>query len=194
MNEQIHQFLQQIDEHLAQLAQPGERLDIYHIGRTALVMHHGFMLATKDFDIIEMRNSRLESELIREFGKSSRAAREFNLYIDPVPQGLPPVPAGFRKRCEEVPGAWKVLRLWKLEIHDLAATKLKSFRAQDRQDLQMLCDQGLIDAKKLRDRLNAAYLFYVPGKDDDDHPDNPVQAFANLQSVEQYLAGERRSL
>jgi Nucleotidyltransferase of unknown function (DUF6036) len=194
MNEQIQRFLRRIDEHLVPLALDGERLDLYHIGRTALVMHHGFMLATRDFDIIEMRNSRLEPELIQEFGKNSPAAGEFNLYIDPVPPGLPPVPGGFQKRCKEVSGTWKVLRLWKLEVHDLAATKLKSFRIKDRQDLQMLCDQGLINANKLRDRLKAAYPLYVPGKDDDDHPDNPVQAFANLQRVEQYLSGESPSL
>jgi Nucleotidyltransferase of unknown function (DUF6036) len=194
MNEQIQQFLRRIDNHLVPLALDGERLDLYHIGRTALVMHHGLMQTTKDFDILEMRSSRLEPELIREFGKNSRAAREFNLYIDPVPMGLPPVPGGFQQRCEEVSGTWKVLRLWKLEVHDLAATKMKSFRPQDRQDLQMLCDQRLINADKLRDRLNAAYPFYVPGKDDDDHPDNPVRAFANLKRVEQYLSGDSQSL
>src|SRR5262249_1438659 len=61
----------------------------------------------------------------------------------------------------------KVLRLWEMEVHDLAATKLKSFRTHDRQDLQLLCNRGLLDPRKLRASLEAAYPFSLPGKDDD---------------------------
>jgi len=67
-----------------------------------------------------------------------------------------------------------VIRLWKLEVHDLAVTKLKSFRPHDRSDLQALCDRGLLNAQKLREALHLAFPFRSPKPgDEDDDPDNP---------------------
>lgn len=80
------------------------------------------------------------------------------------------------------------------EAHDLAATKLKSFRTTDRQDLQMMCDRSLLDAKKLRASLEAAYPYSIPGKDDEDDPSNRVGAFNHLERVEAYLRGEVPSI
>jgi hypothetical protein len=100
------------------------------------------------------------------------------------------LPQGFRSRCKEVPGGWRVIRLWELEIHDLAATKMKTFRPQDRQDLQFLCDQGLLQAEKLRESLEAAWI-WTTAKDGDDWRD---AAFANLETVIDYLEGRSRAL
>lgn len=55
MNDQIHRLLNEMDTELARIAQPGERLDLYHIGRSALVFHYGAKgLSTRDFDIVWM--------------------------------------------------------------------------------------------------------------------------------------------
>jgi len=188
MNDLIRIFLQRIDDRLVLQAQAGERLDLYHIGRSALVLHYGFALSTQDFDIVEQHASPLEIKLIAEFKKGTPAARELGLYIDPVPAGVPPLPGGYRQRCTEVRGPWRVLRLWQLEVHDLAVTKLKSFRTNDRQDLRQLCDRGLIAKDKLRQALGEAYQFSLPGKDDADDPDR-VKAFQHLERVEHYLDG-----
>jgi hypothetical protein len=190
MNEQIRQFLDQLDAELAAHARTGEYLDLYHIGRSALVLHYGVKLSTRDFDFIQMRESRLEANALESFGKDTLNAERLGLYLDAVPQGLPPVPQRFRKRCQRVAGNWKVLRLWRLEPHDFAATKLRIFRPQDRQDLRFLCDQGLLNPVELRGSLESAFAWSLE-KDDD-----PAReaAFANLERVIDYLEGRISSL
>lgn len=190
MNEQIRQFLDQLDTELATHAKAGEHLDLYHIGRSALVLDYGVPLSTRDFDFVQMRDSKLEAKALELFGKDTPNAERLGLYLDPVPQVLPPVPQGFRKRCRQVEGSWKVLRLWRLEPHDLAATKLKSFRSGDRQDLQFLCDQGLLNPTDLRRSLELAF-FWDAEKDGD--PDREA-AFAHFETVIDYIEGRRRSL
>ncbi|HZT81768.1 MAG TPA: DUF6036 family nucleotidyltransferase, partial [Gemmataceae bacterium] len=148
------------------------------------------VVSTRDFDIIWMREQRLEDRALELFGKGTPNAERLGLYLDAVPQGLPPVPQWFRTRCQPVPGGWNVIRLWKLEPHDLAATKLKTFRPQDRQDLQFLCDLGLLKATDLKRSLDSAFLWSLE-KDGD--PDREA-AFNHLQVVSDYLEGRRRSL
>jgi hypothetical protein len=107
-----------------------------------------------------------------------------------MPVGLPPLPGGFARRCREVPGDWKVLRIWQLEVHDLAATKLKCFRGRDREDLQYLCDSGQVQADRLTAALERAFQWTME-KDGD--PDRD-RAFANLQRVVDYPEGKSRTL
>ncbi len=189
MNEQIRQFLDQLDAELTEHARAGEHLDLYHIGRSALILDYGAPLSTRDFDIVWMR-SELETKALELFGKGTPHADSLGLYLDKVPQALPPVPHWFRTRCRQAEGSWKVIRLWRLEPHDLAATKLKSFRPKDRHDLQFLCDQGLLDPADLRRSLEAAFTW------DAEKDGDPAReaAFANLERVIDYLEGRRRSL
>jgi hypothetical protein len=188
MNETIYQFLMQLDADLASLVGEGERLDLYQLGRSVLILHHQ-LKATRDFDIVQMRTS-LEEKAVQLFGKGTARAEELGLYLELVPQGLPPVPQWFCSRCTEVPGRWGVLRLWRPEPHDLAATKLKSYRAQDREDLMFMCERGLLRAEDLRASLESAFL-WTTAKDGD--PDRD-RAFANLDRVIAYLEGRVRSL
>ena len=188
MDEEIIRFFQAIDDELAPIAQ-GRTLNLYHLGRSALVLHHKVLFSTKDVDVVEFREP-LEAEAKALFGKDSAKAAALGLYLDFVPHGIPPMPASFRERCERVPGDWKVIRLWKLDDNDLAATKLRSFRPQDREDLRFLCDQGLIDPDKLRESLESANL-WTTAKDGDERRDN---SFANLEKVVAYLNGETRTL
>jgi len=186
MNELIRRLLIEMDAELSKDASPGEQLDLYHIGRSALIFHYGARgLSTKDVDVVWMRNSPLEERALALFGKGSKKSAEIGIYLDLVPQSLPPLPHRFRKRCQEVPGAWKVLRLWVLEPNDYAATKLKSFRPQDRQDLQFLCDAGLLSAAELTASLESAFI-WTTAKDGAEDRD---RAFANLQRVIDYLEG-----
>ncbi len=50
--DEILGFLQAIDEELAVRAAEGERLDLYLIGRSALILRYGVDLATRDVDIV----------------------------------------------------------------------------------------------------------------------------------------------
>jgi hypothetical protein len=198
MNEQILSFLARLDEALIPFAKEGQRFDMYHLGRSALVMHYGFRLSTKDIDVVGRQNPDLDQKAVELLGEGSAMARELGLYLDLVAPGVPSLPGWFRKRAEEVlPGKWKVLRLWKLEVHDLAASKLKSFRPQDRADLQALCDRGLLKAGTLRASLDAAFPLRSPKQEDaDDDPDTPDwgKALANCRRVEAYLSGQVGSI
>jgi hypothetical protein len=107
------------------------------------------------------------------------------------------VPGGFEQRCKLLRGNWKVLKVWLPEAHDLAVTKLKSFRPQDREDLQILCDRGLLKKIKLRESLESAFPFRSPKEEDaEDDPDNPDwgKALKNLKRVEAYLEGSISSI
>jgi hypothetical protein len=197
MNEQIRTFFDRLDEELFPFAKEEARLDMYLLGRAALVVSYQFSLSTKDIDIVWMRDSELERKAIELLGNGSTLAKTLGLYLDPVPQALPPIPIWFRRRCEMLRGNWKVLRLWMLEVHDLAATKLKSFRPKDREDLQILCDRGLLDAAKLEESLKAAFPFKSPKVEDaEDDPDTPDwgRALANLKRVQSYLKGAIASI
>jgi hypothetical protein len=197
MNDLIHTFLERLDAELLPFAKEGERFNMFLLGRSALVLCYQFSFSTKDIDIVWMNDSELERRAIELLGKGTALAKTLGLYLDPVPQGLPPLPHSFRSRCVELPGAWKALRLWKLEVHDLAVTKLKSFRPQDREDLQLLCDQGLLSAAKLRASLDAAFPFRSPKEEDAEHdPDNPDwnKSLANLKRVQEYLGGSIPSI
>lgn len=197
MDEQIRHFLDQLDEALAAYAGKGVHFEMYHLGRSALMVHHGFGLATKDIDIVAGENAELDQKAVELFGKGTAKANQLGLYLDMVPHGIPPLPRQFRSRCELVAGPWQVLRLWRLEDHDLAATKLKSFRPQDREDLQALCDRGLLTAQKLRASLEEAFPWRSPkAGDEEDDPDTPDwgKALRNFKRVEAYLRGEIASI
>ena len=190
MREQVRDFLQAMDQELLGVATEDERLDLYHIGRSALIFHFDMPLphgGTRDFDAVQLGHplSPLNEKALELFGKGTPNARRLGLYLEMVHAGLPPVPHGFRQRCREVSGGWRVIRLWQLEPHDLAATKLKCFRAQDRKDLQFLCDAGLLHPRRLHEALELAFIW------DHEKDGDPARerAFAHLAKVIEYLEG-----
>ena len=187
MHQLIHEFLNALDKGPEPFAAPGERFDLYHIGRSALVLHFSMPSSTKDFDVVSMDQGALEERAVQMFGKTSAQAERLALYLETVPQGLPPIPQNFRTRCTEVSGPWRIIRLWRLEPHDLAATKLKCFRPQDREDLRFLCDEGVLRADALKQSLESAFLWTTEEAGDPDRD----RAFANLQTVIEYLEGKR---
>jgi hypothetical protein len=158
MTDQILAFLRELDAALQEIAPDGERLEMYHLGRSALVLYHHYPGGTGDVDILGLGGS-LEQQALQRFGKGTARALELQLYLETVPVTVPPVPHTFRPRCQEVPGPWKVIRLWRPDPHDLAATKLKSFRPRDREDLTFLCDHGLLTPGGLRASLESAFLW-----------------------------------
>jgi hypothetical protein len=189
MNEKILALLEELDAALREVVKEGERLDLYPLGGAALILYYNLKRATRDFDIVQMR-SPLEEEALALFGKDTENARRLGLYLETVPQGQPPIPQWFCSRCTEMAGKWRVLRVWRANPHDLAATKLKSYRPQDRKDLQFLCDRSLLDPGELRRSLESAFAWSME-KDGD--PDRE-RAFANLERVIAYIEGKSRSL
>jgi len=190
MKDRIVRFLNAVDAALVPIAM-GERLDLYHIGRSALVWKHGFQSTTEDVDVVRPRqDQRLVEEAVRLFGRGSQNATEFGLYLEVVPAALPPVAGGSYKRATEVSERWNVIRLFHFEDHDFAVTKLKRFSPKDQEDIRQMCDLGLLVPETLAERVERAYPFRHE-KDDDA---GRVAADENVQVVLSYLGnGEWRT-
>jgi len=183
MKDRILRFLADLDATLVPAA-GGERLDLYHIGRSSLVWKFGFASATEDVDVVcPQGDRRLLEAAVHGFGRNTRKALEHGLYLEEVPQALPPVPGGAYKRAVEVAERWVVLRLFHLESHDLAVTKLKRFARKDQEDIRGLCDLGLLDPDELNRRLESTWWFALE-KDGDRDRD---ATFAHLRTVQRYL-------
>lgn len=184
-------FLNELDVALVPFAN-SQRLDLYHLGRSALVSQYQATFSTKDIDVVELhatpQQQALQQKAHELFGKNTPKAKELGLYLDLVPQPMPPVSNGFLRRSNQVQGDWQVIRLWELAPNDLAATKMKRFHAQDRQDLRFLCDLGLLQADTLRTSMEEAWLWDPPDCDARD------KAFANLKLVIDYLEGRSARL
>ena len=105
MIEQILALLDALDAALGETA-AGQHLDLYHLGRSALILHYKQQGVTKDFDILRMRTP-LESRAVELFGRGTASAR-LGLFLETVPQGLPPTPQWFCGRCTLVSGNWRV--------------------------------------------------------------------------------------
>jgi hypothetical protein len=189
-SDEILDFFKALDEELARHAKDGETLELYVIGRSALILSYGLDSMTKDIDVIYFHGSELQDKAVEKFGQGTPGAQKWGFYLETVSSGLPPVPAGYRSRSSDVPGPWRVIRPKRLEIHDLAVTKLKRFYAKDRVDLQILCDTGELNEVGLRQSLDSAFTFAA---DEDEDPGRKI-AYSNLLTVIDYLEGRRREL
>lgn len=195
MDDDIVRFLHAVDDELAEdeLAKDvGEaRLDIYLIGRAAMIVRFGLTLATKDVDLVTRADvPPLQAKAFELFGKGTPNALKWGLYLEAVPEGLPPVPGSYRRLATDLPGAWKVLRPKQLDPHDLAVTKLRRFHAGDREDLAILCDSGQLTPAGLTRALHSAYPFGMDPEEDSDCK----RVTDNFAKVVDYLEGRRRDL
>jgi hypothetical protein len=195
MRERILKFLAALDAVLASQTPEGQRLDLYVIGKAAVILFYGGEQAgamTSDVDVVQISHPPvpLLSIALERFGEGTPAAREHDLYLQSVPDGIPPLAASFRKRCTPMAGDWKVLVVWQPDANDLAASKLKRYASKDRDDLRHLCDNGLLRAEKLRQSLEGAFLWEPEDSGDPDRE----RAFANLNKVIAYLEGDSRDL
>ena len=181
-------FLRELDGELAGRAGDGETLDLYLLGRSALILGYGVALMTKDVDVVEIAGSRLLEIAMEIFGRGRPGHLSHGLYLETVSSGLPPMPIGYQKRCIDIPGSWRVIRPRRPEANDLVVTKLRRFHAGDREDVQILCDTGEVEEHTLRERFELAYTF-----SDRDDP-RVVKAEANLGVIVDYLGGRRRTL
>lgn len=186
MRDRILRFLTDLDTALVPLA-GGERLDLYHLGRSALVWKHGFAATTYDVDVVGIEGEgQLMTEALRLFGHATPKAQEHGLYLQLVPPGLPPVPAKYKERASEAVEGWVVIRLFELDDHDLAVTKLGRFKPRDTEDLRLMCEEGLLDASTLETRLEGVMWSRKDWHEEDGGPEY-ARAFANLRVVQKFL-------
>jgi hypothetical protein len=186
VKDRILAFLTAIDGALAAAA-PGGTLDVYHIGRSALVWEYDYVATTSDIDVLCPKGAAdLVERAVALFGRETDGAKAHGLYLDVVNEAFPPMPGGYERRAHQVEGPWKVLKVYHLDPHDLAASKLRRFAPRDREDIRQLCDWGHLDPAKLKEILEKAFHF-IHEKDGDEFRD---KAFEHLRVVQKYLRGE----
>ena len=195
MKDRILAFLQAIDNDLATGLPAGEIPDLYIIGKAAIILFYDGHLSgamTSDVDLVTIGyppTQALQTILTR-FGKDSPARKVHDLYLEAVPDVIPPLAGAFRRRCVRFVQTWQYIRVWQPDANDLATSKLKRFATKDREDIKHLCDNGFVQEDKLRQSLDEAYLWETEETGDPDRE----SAFANLDKVLAYLRGERRDL
>jgi len=195
MRERILKFLAAIDAMLVLQAAEGQRLDLYVIGKAAVILFYGGEQAgamTSDVDVVQISYPPvpLLSIALERFGKGTPAAKEHDLYLESVADGVPPLAGSFRKRCTRMAGDWKALAVWQPEANDLAASKLKRYASKDKDDLRHLCDNGLLQPESLRRSLEGAFIWETEESGDLGRE----RAFANLDKLIAYLEGNSRDL
>jgi hypothetical protein len=143
-------FLDAID---ARLTVP---TDIHCIGGFVMTLQYGLSRATADVDVMEAAPTTALTELQRIAGRGSELEGRFRVYLQVVRVAM--YPENYASRLVPMwPERFRRLRLFALEAHDLALTKLDRNSDVDRQDVQQLAAAGLINAATLRKRYEEEY-------------------------------------
>lgn len=139
-------FLTILDELLT------EPVDLHCIGGFAVSMQFGLSRTTGDIDILPTTSSRTLAQIHQLAGFGSALHKQFKVYVQPV--GIASYPEDYESRLIRMWPEFRLgrLRIYALEPHDLALTKLERNQEVDRQDVLGLARAGYLEAETLRDR------------------------------------------
>ena len=94
-------------------------------------------------------------------GKGSALHKIYRVYIDRV--GIANYPTDYQSRLVRAFPIWPRLRLWALEPHDLALTKLERSNERDIRDVIFLAQADLINGDTLASRFETELEPYITG-------------------------------
>ncbi len=138
-------FLHELDN-----AASGE-VRLHCIGGFVMTQLYGLQRPTADVDVLQISPGGEKDRLIRVGGKGSELHKRFKVYLELVAVVTPP--EDFEDRLVEMlAGRFRCLRLYALEAHDLALTKLERNIQRDREDVKHLARSGRITLETLRER------------------------------------------
>jgi Nucleotidyltransferase of unknown function (DUF6036) len=126
-------------------------IELHCIGGFAMAMLYGLPRPTVDIDYIEVVPVHETARLQAFAGEGSAVHRKHGVYMQHV--GVVSVPEDYLIRITPMyPPAYRGLRLFGLEGHDLAMSKLERNSARDREDLKYLArvvplDLGLLERR-----------------------------------------------
>jgi hypothetical protein len=126
-------------------------VELHCLGGFTMTMAYGVSRATADIDILAVGPSETLARLEKLAGKGSKLQSEFKIYIQPV--AIVTYPEDYASRLKRMWPDFKPrkLKLYALEPHDLALTKLERNSDVDRQDVLDLAAAGFLNAKTLRE-------------------------------------------
>jgi len=144
-DEPWHSFLKDLDDQLS------EDTVLHCMGGFAMVQAYGLARSTADIDVIAVLPHGTASQLVELAGTESSLRAKHGIYLDVVT--VASVPESYESRLSALdPGSWRHLRLFVLEAHDLALTKLERNFERDRGDVEHLARSGYLKASTLQDR------------------------------------------
>jgi hypothetical protein len=119
-------------------------------GGFVMTQLYGAARTTSDVDFLGVVPN-VQGSLTEIAGKGSPLHRRYKIYLDAVNVATPP--ENYEERLAPMfPGAWERLRLYGLEAHDLALSKLERNSDRDRDDVQFLARAGYVKPETLRER------------------------------------------
>ena len=153
-------FLRELDDRLT------EAVELHCIGGFVVSLHYGVGRQTSDIDFLNVVPREPADDLEAIAGLQSELHRKYRLYIQRV--AVAPAPADYASRLESMfsSAGWKRLRLYALEAHDLALSKLERNGERDRDDVLRLARAGLLNAKTLKARYEDELRPYLTGNVD----------------------------
>lgn len=149
-------FLSDLD---AQLKEPA---DLHCIGGFVVSQLFGFARETADLDILTVSPRDAGTRILQMAGRGSPLQKKHHVYIDYV--GVANYPADYEDRLLRAFPVWTKLRLWALEPHDLALTKLERSNERDIRDVIYLAQAGLINRETLVKRFETELEPYITGR------------------------------
>ena len=148
-------FLTEVDEQL------DEPADFHCIGGFVVSQHYGFARETSDLDVLSLTPSQAADRVTQVAGKGSALHKKYRVHIDLV--GVTNYPADYEDRLVRAFPIWSKVRLWALEPHDLALTKLERSNDRDIRDAIFLAHAGLINRDTLVVRFETELEPYITG-------------------------------
>jgi hypothetical protein len=129
-----------------------ETVNLHCIGGFVITRQFRISRETSDIDVLAAVPNRMLAELQGLAGLGSDLHRRFKVYLQPVT--ITTYPEQYESRLARMWPSLKLehLRLYALEPHDLALTKLERNSDVDRQDILDLARAGHLDPTTLRER------------------------------------------
>jgi hypothetical protein len=155
-------FLEDIDKALY------EQVVVHCLGGFAMTVQYGVPRRTGDLDYIETVPHHGGPLLERIAGEGTELSRKHRLTVERA-GGVANLPASYRERLIDVfGGVFRHLRLFVLDPHDLALSKLSRNAPVDQADVEFLAQSGHLDPRILRERYTEDFRPYAVGDLDRD--------------------------
>jgi hypothetical protein len=134
------------------------------IGGFALAMLYALPRPTVDIDCLSVIPVEGTAPILSLAGEGSALHKQHGVYLQHV--GIVTVPEDYADRLIPIfPAALRRLRLFGLEAHDLALSKLERNSGRDREDVKFLARAGQLDLAVLESRYQAELRPYVANTD-----------------------------
>lgn len=136
-------------------------VDLHCIGGFVVSQCYGLGRETADLDVLSVAPTGMVTTLTEIAGPGSALCRKYGVYLDIARVGN--YPAEYASRLLPVFSGLERIRLWALEPHDLALTKLERSNDRDIRDVMFLAQAGLLQAETLQARFASEFEPYVVG-------------------------------